>query len=96
MPTMILARLDEEQTQVAVEFAYKPGAAGGYSSSGFEPDDPPEIEIEQVDLIADPLAPSITPTEAEIEKWVEIIADKYVPDDTDDNYDPDEGTYWEG
>lgn len=94
MPTMILARLDEQQTQVVVEFTYKPGSAGGYSRSGFEPDDPPEIEIEQVDLVADPLAPSIKPTEAEVEKWVEVIADTYVPDDPDDNYDPDEWRDW--
>jgi hypothetical protein len=77
---------DEDETPVMVEYSYLPGAPeqGPSYASGGQPADPPEIDI--VNIFIKATGDKIGVTEAEFEKFHELLLENHV----DDGPDPDD------
>ena len=84
--TQELNRLDEDETPIVVEYTYLPGAPeeGPSYASGGQPADPPEIDIKNIFDKA--TGGKIGVTEAEFEKFHELLLENHV----DDGPDPDD------
>jgi hypothetical protein len=74
-----LNRHDEDETEVTVEYVYRPGRPeqGPTYDCGGQPAEPPEVEI--IRVTANGI--QIEPTEAELEAWTTSIAENHEEDE---------------